>query len=209
MPFNSLTPAFLEEININQSQTQKKINNKTKKTKFSDLIKEKSDTDSESNGNIKENYSGFMEEDEDEIHNFKKISDTNSKIANLSKNNNNNDKLTENYNNIEYNSENFYKNNFGNYDSNYTLNENEFNNHLNYLKQSVNDYSSENGSQSNNNNLNNKELLTKVNYIIHLLEEQRSEKTSYITEELILYLFLGVFIIFVLDSFSKASKYVR
>ena len=200
MPFNSLTPASLEEINNNQ--TQKKNNNKTKKTKFSDLIKEKHDSDS-NNCNVKENYSGF-EDEEDDIHNFKKISDN--KTENLSENN---DTLKENYNNIEYNSENFYKNNFGSYDYNYTLNENEFNNHLNYLKQSVSDYSIDTGSQLNNSNLNNKELLTKVNYIIHLLEEQRSEKTSYITEELILYLFLGVFIIFVLDSFSKASKYVR
>ena len=57
--------------------------------------------------------------------------------------------------------------------------------------------------------LNNKQLLDKLNYIIHLLEEQHNEKTNYLTEELILYLFLGIFIIFVLDSFSKASKYIR
>jgi hypothetical protein len=56
---------------------------------------------------------------------------------------------------------------------------------------------------------NNHDLLNKLNYIVYLLEEQYSEKTKYITEELILYLFLGIFIIFVLDSFAKASKYVR
>ena len=206
MPFSLLTPASLDEITNNQVQTQKK-NNKTKKTKFSDLIKDKTESEcSSNNNNFKKIYSGFDDE-EDDMHNFKKMSDNN--IDNLNQNSKNTDTLKENSKNIEYNSENFYKNNFGNYDSNYTLNENEFNNHLNYLKQSVNDYSIDDSSQSNNNNLNNKELLTKVNYIIHLLEEQRSEKTSYITEELILYLFLGVFIIFVLDSFSKASKYVR
>ena len=58
-------------------------------------------------------------------------------------------------------------------------------------------------------NYDNNQLITKLNYIIHLLEEQHNEKTNHITEELILYLFLGIFIIFVLDSFAKASKYIR
>ena len=53
------------------------------------------------------------------------------------------------------------------------------------------------------------ELLEKLNYMIHLLEEQNDEKTANVTEELILYMFLGVFIIFVLDSFAKMGKYVR
>ena len=56
---------------------------------------------------------------------------------------------------------------------------------------------------------NNKELLSKLDYIVHLLEEQHNEKTNHITEELILYLFLGIFIIFVLDSFARSSKYTR
>lgn len=55
----------------------------------------------------------------------------------------------------------------------------------------------------------NNKLLSKLDYVIHLLEEQHNEKTNHITEELILYLFLGIFIIFVLDSFARASKYVR
>ena len=64
-------------------------------------------------------------------------------------------------------------------------------------------------SNGTKNLLNNTDLLTKLDYIVHLLEEQRNEKTNTITEELILYLFLGIFIIFVLDSFARASKYVR
>lgn len=52
-------------------------------------------------------------------------------------------------------------------------------------------------------------LLEKLNYMIHLLEEQQEEKTGHVTEELILYSFLGVFIIFVVDSFARAGKYVR
>ena len=52
-------------------------------------------------------------------------------------------------------------------------------------------------------------LLEKINYMIHLLEEQQAEKTSNITEEFILYTFLGVFIIFIVDSFARAGKYTR
>jgi hypothetical protein len=53
-------------------------------------------------------------------------------------------------------------------------------------------------------------LLQKMNQMIHLLEEQKDEKTNNVTEELILYCFLGVFVIFVVDSFSKTGgKYTR
>ena len=53
------------------------------------------------------------------------------------------------------------------------------------------------------------ELLTKLNQIIYLLEEQQEEKTDNVMEELILYSFLGIFIIFIVDSFARAGKYVR
>lgn len=53
------------------------------------------------------------------------------------------------------------------------------------------------------------ELMKKMEKILYLLEEQRDEKTGHVTEELILYSFLGVFIIFVVDSFARAGKYVR
>lgn len=52
-------------------------------------------------------------------------------------------------------------------------------------------------------------LMEKINYMIHLLEEQQLEKTNHITEEFILYTFLGVFIIFIVDSFSRSGKYTR
>lgn len=55
----------------------------------------------------------------------------------------------------------------------------------------------------------NRELLEKLNYMIHMLEEQQNEKTGHVTEEVILYSFLGVFIIFVVDSFARAGKYIR
>jgi len=52
-------------------------------------------------------------------------------------------------------------------------------------------------------------LLERINYMIHLLENQEYEKTANITEEFILYGFLGIFVIFVLDSFSRTAKYTR
>ena len=55
----------------------------------------------------------------------------------------------------------------------------------------------------------NSELLKKLDNILHILEEQQEEKVSYITEELILYIFLGVFVIYVLDSFVRVGKYSR
>jgi len=52
-------------------------------------------------------------------------------------------------------------------------------------------------------------LMEKLNYMIHMLEEQQDENTSNITEELILYMFLGVFVIFIVDSFSRSKSYER
>ena len=52
-------------------------------------------------------------------------------------------------------------------------------------------------------------LLEKLNYMIHLLEEQKEDKTGHVAEELILYSFLGVFVIFIVDSFARVGKYVR
>jgi hypothetical protein len=55
----------------------------------------------------------------------------------------------------------------------------------------------------------NKQFINKLEYMIHLLEEQRDIKTGSATEDVILYSFLGVFIIFVLDAFARAGKYTR
>jgi hypothetical protein len=53
------------------------------------------------------------------------------------------------------------------------------------------------------------DLEKKINYVINLLEEQQDHESDHIIEELILYCFLGVFIIFIVDSFARASKYTR
>jgi len=52
-------------------------------------------------------------------------------------------------------------------------------------------------------------LLQKLNYMISLLEDQQDERTDNVTEEVVLYSFLGIFIIFVADTFVRAGKYVR
>ena len=52
-------------------------------------------------------------------------------------------------------------------------------------------------------------LLQKLNYMINLLEEKQDEKTNNVMEEVVLYSFLGIFIIFVVDSFARVGKYVR
>lgn len=55
----------------------------------------------------------------------------------------------------------------------------------------------------------NQVLLDKLNYMINLLEEQQDERTNNVTEEVILYSFLGVFIIFVVDGFARVTRYTR
>jgi hypothetical protein len=55
----------------------------------------------------------------------------------------------------------------------------------------------------------NNNIMTKLNYMIHLLEEQKDERTNNVTEEVVLYSFLGIFVIFIVDSFVRVGKYVR
>ena len=62
---------------------------------------------------------------------------------------------------------------------------------------------------SGSNNKSNTLLLNKLDYLIQLLEQQQQYKTEGTTEEIVLYLFLGIFIIYVIDSFARAGKYTR
>jgi hypothetical protein len=55
----------------------------------------------------------------------------------------------------------------------------------------------------------NDKLMEKINYMIHMLEQQQHERTENITEEFILYSFLGLFVIYVCDSFTRVGKYSR
>ena len=78
---------------------------------------------------------------------------------------------------------------------------NYYNQYLPYYTQAANTHTSVHGSGD--------ELMTKLNYMITLLEGQKDEKTDSVTEELVLYTFLGVFVIFIVDSFARAGKYTR
>ena len=63
---------------------------------------------------------------------------------------------------------------------------------------------SQNGSYASN-----QELLSKLNHIIQMFEEQKEIKTNQKNEEVVLYCFLGIFVIYVLDSFVYIGKYKR
>jgi hypothetical protein len=71
-------------------------------------------------------------------------------------------------------------------------------------------YNTQNQADPNNQPimLDNK-LLEKINYMIRLFEDNRDEKSGNVTEEVILYCFLGIFMIFVIDAFVKVGKYTR
>ena len=62
------------------------------------------------------------------------------------------------------------------------------------------------GGGANNLSGTNAALIEKLNYIIHMLEEKKDEKTGHVIEELVLYCFLGIFIIFIVDTFTHAAS---
>ena len=83
----------------------------------------------------------------------------------------------------------------------------------NNLQQYYEKYNAYLNSENNYNkqymSVSNEELLKKIDNILFLLEEQRETRTNYVTEELILYVFLGIFLIYLVDSFVKVGKYIR
>lgn len=75
-----------------------------------------------------------------------------------------------------------------------------------YAETLANQLASNTGGSSNPNiSGTNVALIEKLNYIIHMLEEKKDEKTGHVIEELVLYCFLGIFIIFVVDTFTHAA----
>lgn len=109
------------------------------------------------------------------------------------------------------------------YDANEKLDLNNYNNYGNsktaeeYYKRVMPGYNPNqlyknnygNSSSNLSSNSSHDVLLQKLNYMITLLENQQDEKTNNVTEEVVLYSFLGIFIIFIVDSFYRAGKYVR
>jgi hypothetical protein len=55
----------------------------------------------------------------------------------------------------------------------------------------------------------NDELLSKLDHMIEMFEQQKEIKTAQKNEEIILYSFLGVFTIYILDTFVSIGKYTR
>lgn len=78
-----------------------------------------------------------------------------------------------------------------------------------YRSQSNRPYYNASQSTSNQEYPSQDVLLQKLNYMISLLEDQQDQKTSNVAEEVVLYSFLGIFIIFIADTFVRAGKYVR
>ena len=121
------------------------------------------------------------------------------------------------HNNTDNNEEGDLYNSLSNYESatqksfkpNYKIDNNLINSsntQLAYTRESNNN----NNNTTNNLNIENKEeLLQKLNYIIYTLDKQKDIKSDQKIEELLLYSFLGMFIIYVLDSFTKIGKYKR
>ena len=228
-----LNPAPLdsENNNLSESKLYKKTNNKTVKNKKTVEFDESNITNTKNNevlknkitslGNLMSKIHENNEEDENFNTNYQSntidesistsftdsLNDQIAKIQKMREAGNNipqnnffnnelqNTNINNNAPNLEnsnvLNGSNLVKNDLSNYSDSYKLN-------YNSLSQNI-----------DNHNYDNNKLLSKLDYIVHLLEEQHNEKTNYITEELILYLFLGIFILFVLDSFARASKYVR
>tara|TARA_Y100000389_G_C17459798_1_gene520820 strand:- start:2333 stop:2959 length:627 start_codon:yes stop_codon:yes gene_type:complete len=208
MSYIPLNPANInDEIKINTknnfNKTIKSKGGSNKVSNLNDIMSKIHNTNEDDDNDDENNYSKqkstVINDDEFEKHinqnsykdnnNLKSILKTDNQLQPNPYSDKSQDELA-NYNNSY--SKNFYANNT--------------------MKSNLNYNTVSNMPQDTNQDIsrfNNHDLLNKLNYIIYLLEEQYSEKTKYITEELILYLFLGIFIIFVLDSFAKASKYVR
>jgi len=100
------------------------------------------------------------------------------------------------------NPENYYKRFMPNYDTMYKKSPH----NLPYYS---NNYSSSHPPSSSSSLSPNDILTQKLNYMINLLEERQDERTNNVTEEVVLYSFLGIFIIFIVDSFARVGKYVR
>jgi hypothetical protein len=52
-------------------------------------------------------------------------------------------------------------------------------------------------------------VMDRLNYMTQMLESLQMEKTNHATEEFVLYCLLGVFMIYIVDGFSRGGKYVR
>jgi len=84
-----------------------------------------------------------------------------------------------------------------------------YNPQQNNVNTPYNSYREQQSTDMNNSFKSQDVLMQKLNYVISLLEDQQDEKTNNVTEEVILYSFLGIFMIFIADTFVMAGKYTR
>ena len=231
-----LNPAPLDsqDFKIELNNTKNRTLKNKKQVKFNDNdnnddINNENNIDNDLKGNINRNDFNFSHNSKNNndpnINSNKKIKDLSnliSKLHNKDESGEENDEHT--LYNTAYNSSNKFLDNTTIYT------EKSLDEIINKQKLDVNDsynenvdlmnyYNNYNSSNINNDNTSditykkyidmNTRMLGKLDNILNLLEEQKSEKTSYVTEELILYLFLGLFIIYIIDSFARAGKYVR
>ena len=80
-----------------------------------------------------------------------------------------------------------------------------------YIKDSHHDFykSSEYGKNNVDNLDVNLDDNSKLNNILEILENQKEIRTEQKTEEIILFFFIGIFIIYIIDSFASIGKYSR
>jgi len=78
---------------------------------------------------------------------------------------------------------------------------------LNHIYEGKPYYSNNTGIGKENNT--NHKIFDRLGHIVHLLEQQHNEQTNNNFEESILYVLLGTFVIFIVDSFSRGGKYIR
>tara|TARA_X000000950_G_scaffold27400_2_gene29487 strand:+ start:1045 stop:1590 length:546 start_codon:yes stop_codon:yes gene_type:complete len=175
------------EIDWDEKKNNKKIgrkNNFTRKRRYNNKIK------NEKVENFLNSMEGLENNDESNLADFNppplpELTQQNQEKEEENKENNNDDEIQpEAYNNLSNNAVN-----------------------SEYYKQFIPYFTQANNSPNLHGNKD--MLLEKLNYMIHMLEEQKDVKNGNTTEELILYLFLGVFVIFVVDSFARAGKYTR
>jgi hypothetical protein len=55
----------------------------------------------------------------------------------------------------------------------------------------------------------NQDLLDKMNKILEMFEDQKEIKTGQKNEEIVLYCFLGLFVIYIMNSFVNIGRYSR
>lgn len=165
-------------------QKNDKLNNKIeelKKNKISaNLLKKLSSSNESTIQNIHNNINNFKEESENDLADFY------NKEMNVSLEK----KISETQHKQNMNSDNLQN-------KSYLISNNLDMNKINTDNMSNTSYHS------------NKEIMNKLNYIINMFEKQREIKTNQKNEEVVMYCFLGIFVIYVLDSFVYIGKYSR